>query len=252
MIKIIQNPQDFILWRNENKHKSLGFVPTMGALHAGHQELLRVARKDNELVALSIYVNPTQFNNQEDLKNYPKTWDSDLKMAQDNKIDVIFCPDFAAMYPDNYIYKVSESSFSRLLCGAHRPGHFDGVLTIVLKLFQITKPTKAYFGEKDYQQLTLIKKMIDAFFLDVELVAVPTIREADGLAMSSRNIRLTKEQREKAPLIYKAITNAKTTKEVKQVLTDNGFVVDYVEDFENRRYVAASLGNVRLIDNVKI
>lgn len=252
MTLIIKTPQELISWRKANSTKSIGFVPTMGALHKGHEKLLQTARTQNDLVVLSIFVNPTQFNNPEDLKNYPKTWDADLKMAQDNKVDVVFYPEYLSMYPDNFKFKVSENDFSFKLCGAHRPGHFDGVLTVVLKLFQIVSPNKAYFGEKDFQQLSLIKKMIDAFFLDIELVPVATVREADGLAMSSRNVRLSSQEREKAPLIYKIIKNEKSARAAREELTKLGFNVDYVEDIESRRYVAATLGNVRLIDNVEI
>lgn len=251
-MQILKTPQDYLNWRKSLGDKSVGFVPTMGALHQGHQTLLTQARKENQIVVLSIFVNPTQFNNQNDLTNYPKTWDSDLKMAELEKVDAIFLPQYADMYPDHYRYKITESEFSNQLCGAHRPGHFDGVLSVVMKLFQIVKPNRAYFGEKDFQQLTLIQGMVSAFFMDLQIIPVPTVREASGLAMSSRNMRLSPEQKELAPLIYKAITTLTSVAEVISVLESKNFKVDYVEDIGGRRYVAAFLGDVRLIDNVKI
>lgn len=251
MSDVLRSPSDFKNWRRQ-KNGSVGFVPTMGALHAGHEELLKRARKENDFVVLSIFVNPTQFNDPTDLEKYPKTWDQDLAMAERNQVDAIFYPRYDEMYPDSYRYKVAENEYSKLLDGAHRPGHFDGVLSVVMKLFNIVAPTKAYFGEKDFQQLTLIKGMVDSFFMNLEIIPVPTVREKDGLAMSSRNTRLTAEERAKAPLIYKIITESKTADEATQKLNSQGFKVDYVTDIGSRRFVAAKLGEVRLIDNVEI
>lgn len=251
MSSVIRTPQEFKAWRKQQQG-SVGFVPTMGALHSGHEELLKQARKNNDLVVLSIFVNPTQFNDPSDLEKYPKTWDQDLAMAEANKVDAIFYPRYNDMYPDNYRYKISENEYSLLLDGVHRPGHFDGVLSVVMKLFNIVAPTKAYFGEKDFQQMTLIKGMTDSFFMDLEIVPVPTVREVDGLAKSSRNMRLSREERAQAPLIYQAITQSKTAEEAANKLNAQGFNVDYVTDIGNRRFVAAKLGEVRLIDNVEI
>lgn len=251
--KIISNPYEMIAWRKSLPvDKSVGFVPTMGALHAGHESLLVQSRKENDYSVLSIFVNPTQFDNADDLAKYPSTWDQDLAMAAKAGVDVIFFPEYKLMYPDNYTYKVSENDFSKKFCGAHRPGHFDGVLSVVMKLLNIVSPTHAYFGEKDYQQMTLIKKMKEAFFLPYEIKSVATLRDKDGLAMSSRNVRLTAEQRERAPLLHKILVESKTAAEASAQLTKSGFKVDYVEDSENRRLAAAFLGDVRLIDNVKI
>jgi pantoate--beta-alanine ligase len=224
----------------------------MGALHSGHEELLKQARKNNDVVVLSIFVNPTQFNDPKDLEKYPKTWDADLAMAEANKVDAIFYPRYDEMYPDSYRYKVTENSYSNLLDGAHRPGHFDGVLSVVMKLFNVVAPTRAYFGEKDFQQMTLIQGMVESFFMDLEVVPVPTVREEDGLAKSSRNVRLTSTERMQAPAIYKAITESQTADEAAERLTAQGFIVDYVTDVGTRRFVAARLGDVRLIDNVQI
>lgn len=251
MTLVLRSPAEFKQWR-KSIQGSVGFVPTMGALHSGHEELLNQARKSNDFVVLSIFVNPTQFNDPTDLEKYPQTWEQDLQMAERNGVAAIFYPRYPEMYPDNYRYKVSESEYSRLLDGAHRPGHFDGVLSVVMKLFNIVSPDRAYFGEKDYQQLSLIKGMVESFFMDLEIVPVPTVREEDGLAKSSRNLRLTAEERLKAPAIYQALTKSKTAEEAAASLTAKGFLVDYVTDVGSRRFVAARLGEVRLIDNVEI
>ena len=242
-------------WISERRKLSpsnkIGFVPTMGALHAGHASLLERARKENDYVVLSIYVNPTQFNNKEDLKKYPITIEADRKIALSAGVDAILLPTYDQIYPDQYRYKVSESEFSNQLCGAHRPGHFDGVLTVVMKLLNLVRPDRAYFGEKDYQQLQLIKGMVEAFFIPTEIVPCPTMREADGLAMSSRNVNLTPENRELAPLLHRILVEAKSSAEARALLTEEKFAVDYVEDIGARRFAAAALGAVRLIDNVE-
>jgi len=238
-------------------HLSVGFIPTMGALHSGHASLIRAARTTNDIVVLSIFVNPTQFNNPDDLKHYPKTWEADLALATECGVDMIFAPDsMDELYPDQYRYQITEKEFSSELCGAHRPGHFDGVLTIVMKLFQLVRPTRAYFGEKDHQQLTLIQGMVEAFFLPLEVVACPTQREESGLALSSRNLRLTPEEKALAPKLYQTITTVHGRTEAIDELSALGFHVEYLEDKPaqngTRRYVAAHLGSVRLIDNVAI
>jgi pantoate--beta-alanine ligase len=251
-MKILKTIQEIKDYRKQIGSSKVGFVPTMGALHPGHASLLEKGRKESDILILSIFVNPTQFNDPNDFKNYPITLDKDLEIARQCGVDAVFLPNHEMMYPDGYKYKVVENHLSPLLCGQDRPGHFDGVLTVVMKLFNLVSPHKAFFGEKDFQQLTLIKKMVDAFFMDLEIVPCATLREFDGLAMSSRNTRLSSEERAKAPAIYKAITNSKSASEAKAQLSDQGFKVHYVEDIEGRRFVAASLGAVRLIDNVKI
>lgn len=248
--KVIERPQDLIEYRK--KYSSIGFVPTMGALHAGHASLMKQASSENELTIASIFVNPTQFNNATDLEKYPKTFENDLKIASENGVDILFFPQYADIYPDGYRFKVSENDFSTKLCGAHRPGHFDGVLTVVLKLLQITGCTKAYFGLKDYQQYKLIADMAKSLFLSTEIIGLPTVREASGLAMSSRNMRLSAQGKDKASLIFKMLTQKITPKDAREILTANGFTVDYLEDIADRRYVAASLEGIRLIDNVEI
>lgn len=232
--------------------ETVGFAPTMGALHEGHMSLFSIARGKNSQVVASIFVNPTQFNDKSDLKNYPKPLEQDLALLRRADVDAVFLPSSAEMYADNFNYEVIEKSLSQSLCGPGRPGHFNGMLTVVLKLLNIVGPQCAYFGEKDYQQLKLIQEMVRSFFMDIEIVPCPTIREADGLAMSSRNLRLTKEERQLAPELYRAMTSFKSAEEVLQHLNHIGFDVEYVTDQWARRFAAARLGSVRLIDNVGI
>ena len=251
-MKTLQTPHEFQHWRKTIGKESVGFVPTMGALHLGHQALLQKSKAENDLSVLSIFVNPTQFNDPNDFSKYPKTWEADLAIAQNSGVDVLFAPNRDEMYPDQYKFKVIETDFSKQLCGQNRPGHFDGVLSVVMKLFCLVQPQKAYFGEKDFQQLKLIQDMASAFFLPLEVIGVPTVREADGLAMSSRNTRLTHEQRERAPQIYRIISRAADAASAQIELSKQGFKVDYVSDLFNRRFAAAHLGEVRLIDNVEL
>ncbi len=253
MITVIRTIEQLKSWRkNLSPSLSVGFVPTMGALHEGHATLLRQARQQSDLVVLSIYVNQTQFNDPKDFEKYPNTWDSDLQIAEQEKVDVIFAPNFSEMYPDNYRYKVTENELSQKLCGEFRPGHFDGVLSIVMKLFNIVRPSFAFFGEKDFQQLSLIRGMVEAFFMDIQIIPVSTVREKDGLAMSSRNLRLNQEERALAPQLFQIISTEKNIEKAKGRLDHLGFKVDYIVDQNNRRYAAAFLGPVRLIDNVEL
>jgi len=252
--------KDLSSWINKRRGykrqgRSIGFVPTMGALHAGHLSLLERSRKENDLTVLSIYVNPTQFDNKEDLKNYPNTLDRDCELARTAGVDEILVPTFEQLYPDNYTYQISETKFSNTLCGAHRPGHFNGVLTVVMKLLQIVQAERSYFGEKDFQQLKLIEGMVAAFFLETTIVACPTVREKDGLAMSSRNVNLNASNRATAPNFHEILRGARSTNEARSQLVDLGFEVEYIEDLSLsgglRRFGAVKLGGVRLIDNVQ-
>ncbi len=240
------------VFRKSLDSKSVGFVPTMGALHEGHGSLLERARAENDYVVLSIYVNPTQFNDPKDLEKYPRTLESDVAIAAKAGVDFVIAPTYAQMYPDQYRYKVTENDLSTKLCGAHRPGHFDGVLTVVMKLFNLVRADRAYFGEKDYQQLELIRGMAAAFFMQTQVLACPTVREADGLAMSSRNLNLDSASRTQAPAFAAALKSQSTVEAARETLSKNGFDVDYVEDIGNRRYGAVRIGGVRLIDNVEL
>ena len=249
-MRVFRDMKEWRAFRATGVAGRVGFVPTMGALHSGHASLLERARRECDVVVLSIFVNPTQFNNPEDLEKYPITTEQDLALAEKHDVDYVIMPDMPQMYPDGYRYKVSENEFSLELCGAHRPGHFDGVLSVVMKLFNLVRPEKAYFGEKDYQQLQLIKGMVDAFFMDLEIVPCPTVRETDGLALSSRNVRLSEVARKKSQTFPQVLMRAPTADAARAELESEGFAVDYVVDKDNRRFGAISIEGVRLIDNV--
>jgi pantoate--beta-alanine ligase len=191
------------------KGKTIGFVPTMGALHEGHLSLIRKAHKENDLVVVSIFVNPTQFAPHEDFKKYPRNLKHDAKLCQEEGADVIFAPDVRQIYPPNYRTYVTVEGLSEVLCGKFRPGHFKGVATVVTKLFNIVAPRVAYFGQKDAQQAIIIKKMAQDLNLPVKVKIMPTIRERDGLAMSSRNYYLNKDERKDAAILYQALRLAK-------------------------------------------
>ena len=239
------------LKKKEVEGKSVGFVPTMGALHEGHLSLMKKSLEDNKITVVSSFVNPTQFNDKNDFEKYPESFDEDLGKLNTLNVDYLFYPDYEEIYHDKYRYSIVEKELSRILCGAFRAGHFEGVLTVVMKLLNIIKPKRAYFGEKDYQQYLLIKGMADAFFMDVEIIPCPIVREDDGLAMSSRNLRLKEDERIKAALFPELLKNSPTPEAAAAKLTEKGFKVDYIEEYMGRRFGAVHLGNVRLIDNVR-
>jgi pantoate--beta-alanine ligase len=258
--------------------KTIGFVPTMGALHEGHLELMRCARRDNDLLVASIFVNPIQFNNADDLEKYPRTLDDDIKKLEEVQCDVLFAPDAAEMYPEKVTKKYDFGQLDKVMEGAFRPGHFNGVAIVVKKLFDIVQPHKAYFGEKDFQQLTIIKRLVEIENLPVEIVPCPIVREPDGLAMSSRNRLLTPEERKEAPFIYKTLQEAKLRRDhicanpLRQMIINRfegnkHFKLEYFDIVNDKTLqpitgwnnkvgtvacVAVWLGNVRLIDNIRI
>jgi pantoate--beta-alanine ligase len=249
-MKVFDSMAAWRSWR-EGTRAPVGFVPTMGALHAGHLSLFQASHLDNPVTVASIYVNPTQFDNAADLETYPSTLEQDIQMLCDAGVDALILPGYPDLYPDDFRYKVSESELSKRFCGAHRPGHFDGVLTVVMKLLNLVSPHKAYFGEKDFQQLQLIRGMVKAFLMPVEIIGCPVVRDSDGLALSSRNQRLDTQQRALAPVLHQTISKAVDARTVILELQGAGFEVDYVEDYDGQRLAAASLGDVRLIDNVR-
>jgi pantoate--beta-alanine ligase len=251
-MKVIHTVEAWRAMRAEHRaaNRIIGFVPTMGALHAGHVSLFEAARKECDVVLASVFVNPTQFDDPEDFAKYPRVLEADAAKMAAAGVDVAFAPSVEEMYPNGQHYTVNEDALSRELCGAHRPGHFTGVLTVVMKLLQIAGAERAYFGEKDFQQLQLVRGMCAAFFVETKIVGCPTVREADGLALSSRNARLTPEERERAPEFHRALEEEKTAEEARGRLERGGFKVDYVEDREGRRFGAVRLGATRLIDNV--
>jgi pantoate--beta-alanine ligase len=253
MTKVIKSISEFLLIRESSNYSdvSVGFVPTMGALHEGHLSLIRKSKEENDITVVSIFVNPTQFNDKSDFENYPITFEEDYKKLNDAEVDYLFLPIYEEIYSDNYNYSITENNLSHDLCGAHRPGHFDGVLTVVMKLLNIVKANYAYFGEKDYQQYLLIKGMVEALFIDTEIVPVKIVRDNDGLALSSRNRRLSEAERSKALLFPQLLKSSKSCDEIISQLEQNGFNVDYIKEIDNRRFGAVTIGSVRLIDNVE-
>lgn len=268
-----------LLAKHRENNSTIGFVPTMGALHKGHLSLLEESVKNNDYTVISIFVNPTQFNNAEDLEKYPRTLDTDVdKIKTVNDGIIVFAPTVKEMYDS----EVTSAHFSfdgleNQMEGQHRPGHFDGVGTIVKKLFEIIEPNNAYFGEKDFQQLQIVKKMVKKSALPVTIIGCPILREPNGLAMSSRNERLSGEDKNKAALIYKSLTEARqlfknhsvnyVTEYVKSIFKAHPeFDLEYFEIAdeetltpanikENKKYrafIAVFLSNIRLIDNISL
>ncbi len=254
MLKIIKSVTEWQQWRQgfNAQHMSIGFVPTMGNLHQGHLELVKQAQAENDFVVVSIFVNPTQFNNPDDLQKYPRTLQRDLDQLKAMGVDRVFIPAIQDMYPLEYRYQVKEVKLSQQMEGQHRAGHFDGVLTVVLKLLNLVQPQRVYFGEKDYQQYQLIKDMVSALFLPIEVIACPIVRDAYGLALSSRNNRLSEEGVKKAREFASQLSQAVSAEVVANQLKDAGYQIDYVEDYQGRRYAAVYVEDVRLIDNIEI
>ena len=252
MITRISNPKEWMEIKNQLRTTNIGFVPTMGALHDGHFSLITKSKGENDKTIASIFVNPTQFDNKDDLEKYPRLVEQDIEQLKRAGCDYVFLPEMQQLYADDYRFRVTETSESQILCGTSRPGHFDGVLTVVLRLLNIIQPKRAYFGEKDFQQLRLVQGMAKAFFMPVEVIGCPIVRESDGLAMSSRNLRLTEEQRKIAPLFYKTLKRKLPLHEIRHSLKVMGFEVDYVEERWGRRLGAVKLGDIRLIDNVAL
>ncbi len=260
-------------WRREGR--SIGFVPTMGALHDGHASLIRAARAECDRVVVSVFVNPKQFGPGEDLDRYPRALSSDMAVAEAAGADVVFAPSVDEMYPENFATTVSVGGLTDGLCGASRPGHFDGVTTVVARLLGMVGPDRAYFGQKDYQQVAVIRRMVADLAMPVRVVACPTEREPDGLAMSSRNLGLDVDQRQRAsavPLALQAgaalvasgpVSSGRVCDAVGAVLTRAGGKVDYVAAVDPERLtpvdrvvsgtvllVAVHFGKTRLIDNL--
>ncbi len=265
------------LQRKRSDNNSIGLVPTMGALHEGHNSLISESLKNNDITVCSIYVNPTQFNRQADLDNYPRNLNEDIAFLEKNACDVLFAPSDKEMYARQPILKLNFGHLEQSMEGKYREGHFNGVGVIVSKLFNIVRPDTAYFGQKDIQQYFIIKQLIKDLSYPIDLVKVPTVREPDGLAMSSRNQRLSPELRKKAPLIYFALLEAgKLLKEGKGMmevrektgelfLKDNDFKLEYFEVVDPESLmvmqdkpvdntvvlcIAVYLGEIRLIDNI--
>lgn len=252
MLEIINRMTQWVSIRKTLLKNTIGFVPTMGNLHAGHASLLKRSKQENELTILSMFVNPTQFNEYNDFKNYPRSIDQDILLATNYGVDYMLIPSYEDLYPDNFTYKIINTTPGHQEA-MFRPGHFDGVLTIVMKLLLLVKPSRTYFGEKDYQQLQLIKGLVAAFFLETEVVGCETIRTEFGLPLSSRNNRLTKEQVQLARYFSKIFhSSSLSCDQIKKALIQEGIAVDYIEDYEGRRFAGIQIGNIRLIDNIPL
>lgn len=260
----------------QEQGKTIGLVPTMGALHEGHASLVRQASSENDVVVVSIFVNPTQFNDPADLKNYPRQLEADLDLLQSMQVSIAFTPAVKEMYPEEDQRTFDLGGLDQVLEGAHRQGHFTGVAQIVSKLFDLIKPTRAYFGQKDFQQLVIVRRLVKLLQIKIEIVPCPTVREQDGLAMSSRNMLLSDEERKAAPFIHQTLRLAR---EKKGSMTPDEVRAWVVSRFQNQRLmhlvyfdivedkklesvsdwsqqmnkvgcIAVQFGEVRLIDNL--
>jgi pantoate--beta-alanine ligase len=258
------------------KEKTIAFVPTMGYLHEGHLALMREGKNRGDKLIISIFVNPTQFGPAEDYEQYPRDMQRDLKLAQKVGVDIVFTPSSQEMYPDGFQTSVEVEGVTQNLCGISRPGHFRGVTTIVAKLFNIVKPHLALFGQKDYQQLVTIKRMVEDLNMDIEIIGVPTVRERDGLAMSSRNTYLSPKKRKEAAKLYRALregeelfrqsernaaviltTVREIIEEAKPTTIDyikicDAHTLEDIEEIKNEAIIAVAvqIGKTRLIDNI--
>ncbi len=275
-MRVIETMDEMARWPRTS---DVVLVPTMGALHEGHRELIKtgktLAKKEGTLI-VSIYVNPAQFNDKEDLKSYPKTFEQDYELCREEGVDLIFYPSDSEMYSGRESVSVTEKKLTQYLCGATRQGHFDGVCTVVTKLFNIIKPTAALFGKKDYQQLSIIKQLVSDLNFPIEIIGAETIREQDGLAISSRNRFLSTEERKQSPAIHEALVEMTLSaeKQCSELITLGKSIIeseaplskiDYLEIVDRQTMepiqtidrpalaaVAIFLGNTRLIDNIEI
>lgn len=255
--------------------KTIGFVPTMGALHDGHRSLVQAATDQNDFVVVSVFVNPTQFNDAKDLEKYPRTFEADRELLANAGVDVMFYPTVKEIYPNDLIPEYDLDGLDAVMEGPNRPGHFNGVVQVVTRLFDLVLPNRAYFGEKDFQQLAIIRHMTKKLGYDVEIIGCPTVREKDGLAMSSRNVRLDESTRGKAPIIFHVLDELKhsipkiglnrAVTKAKEKLSKSGIELEYLEVVDSislqsakdnsvalQACVAAWLGGVRLIDNLRV
>jgi len=280
LIKVVDTVKDMQTLSNNIRKEGriISFVPTMGALHEGHLSLMRKAKEKGEFLVVSIFVNPTQFGPNEDYTKYTRDLEGDLKKIKEIGVDVVFSPDINEIYPEDFETYVEVGELQKPLCGQFRPGHFKGVATIVLKLFNIVKPDIAIFGEKDYQQLKIIQKMARDLHLEIEIIGLPIIREDDGLALSSRNAYLSKKEREQSRALSEALKEihkrfnqgqndvSDLVREGKEILSKSLiYDIDYLEirngnTLEGKEKaksgdlvaIAAKIGKTRLIDNIKL
>jgi pantoate--beta-alanine ligase len=260
----------------QSTHSTVGFVPTMGALHEGHLSLIRASKKENKITVCSIYVNPTQFGNQEDLSKYPRTLDKDIFLLERESCDVLFCPENNEMYSSKLTMTIAFDGLDNVLEGEFRPGHFSGVARVVAKLFNIVQPQVAYFGQKDFQQVMVINRLVEELKFNVKICLMPIVREADGLAMSSRNQRLSPKERQDAGVLHRVLLRTRDGIEAGKSLhtlrdealnlcIENNATLEYLSVADRKQFnlleekivpgegvilIAAKVGPVRLIDNL--
>tara|TARA_B100000683_G_scaffold94777_1_gene93502 strand:+ start:117 stop:941 length:825 start_codon:yes stop_codon:yes gene_type:complete len=273
-MKVLYSVEEIQLWRNQISNLKIGFVPTMGALHEGHLELVNECKAKTDISVVSIFVNPTQFNDQNDLKKYPSSLENDLRLLQKANVDVVFIPDYADLYFGEDQLEVNIKGIDLKLEGESRPGHFDGVIRVLSIFFKLLNPSLSFFGEKDFQQVLVVEQLVDQYFSHIQLVRCPTSREPNGLARSSRNKHLSSEEFIKAGEISQTLNWFKThvnQNNIKEMLLStkeklsNSFDVEYLELrdevglnqvtdslLNSRLFVAVKLSNIRLIDNIKI
>lgn len=276
IFKEVEPIRAFLDFKRRNSVNSIGLVPTMGALHKGHLELIKSSKKDNDLTIATVYVNPTQFNNPSDLAKYPRTFEQDVALLNQAGCDILFFPSNEVMYSAANPIKIDFGELDKILEGKFRPGHFSGVGLVVSKLFNIIQPTKAYFGQKDYQQFQVISSLVDQLMFPIKLECVPTVREEDGLAMSSRNLRLTPEMRLQALTLHKSLLLAKqllldgiemsiVREKTIKLFQENEVAFEYIELADRKNLIPLNfvlgpkesvllisgyVGEVRLIDNI--
>lgn len=250
---IAKNIEQFNLLRESfTKDQKIGFVPTMGALHSGHISLIKKAKSENDVAIVSIFVNPTQFNNPNDYQTYPNQLQQDIQILESLDVDILFNPSEKDIYPDGNLLRIQpELEIANILEGKARPGHFSGMLTVVLKLLQITKPDNLYLGEKDYQQVMLIKQLVKDFFIKTKVIVCSTQREATGLPLSSRNKNLTSADMKIANKVYEILRqdNFSDLEELTNNINSTGATTEYIQKINNRIFLALYISKVRLIDN---
>ena len=273
-MKVLYSVEEIQLWRNQISNLKIGFVPTMGALHEGHLELVKECKAKTDISVVSIFVNPTQFNDQNDLKKYPSSLENDLRLLQKANVDVVFIPDYADLYFGEDQLEVDIKGLDLKLEGESRPGHFNGVIRVLSIFFKLLNPSFSFFGEKDFQQVLVVEQLVDQHFSHIQLVRCPTSREPNGLARSSRNKHLSSEEFIKAGEIFQTLNWFKTQvnqHNIKEMLLNtkeklsSSFDVEYLElrdeaelnqvtdsMLNSRLFVAVKLSNIRLIDNIKI
>lgn len=252
-MQVITSLKEWQQLRSQMHSAQIGLVTTMGCLHQGHASLMKKSRQENDISILTIFINPSQFNDPKDYQSYPKTMAEDLQLAEQCQIDYVLVPNETEIYPEgNLIRFITDNPWATILEGQCRPNHFNGVLTVVMKLLNLAQPTRAYFGEKDYQQYQLIHSMVKNYFLPMKIIACPTVREASGLPYSSRNTKLSSAEKKLAEQFAHIFHTVSDIDQMKQNLIALGIAVEYLEDYAERRFIAVKIGPIRLIDNISL